>query len=473
MASITQQSSTSSVALGKQRSYQEIVEFLDRQWQVNKLDRSLERIKKLDAALGTPSKHINAILVAGTNGKSLTIHFMAKLLTAEGFNVGIFSSPHLLTYNERFAINQEAITHKLFTDLANDVINTAETAGIQANTSELLTMIALLYFKQHNVDVALLEVSESTESDPVAICAPKVLAITRVTDDERLPWQQTATDIIKELTNLVRSGTWVVSADQSKAHLQHIEEATVARQGSWAMPIRKLAQLSYPFEQLHGRCAALAERAAQLFVEKYHTSQATVIASSLLTRPKGQRGRPTLEAKRLSELNPRKTVEQFWKDELSTLSGKFQVLDKEKPTVLLDTASNLDAFKNVLLGIRLLNYQRPLKGLALVIGAHEDTLYSEEFLKTIRYFFKKMSGLVLLCPPAQTTQNALKRSSWDVEKINLELKNLKIKVRATASLSDALEQAKKSVDERHGLVVVTGSQAVVQEYWQNKGLKKL
>ena len=90
-----------------------------------------------------------------------------------------------------------------------------------------------------------------------------------------------------------------------------------------------------------------------------------VVTDTLLTKQKGQRGRPTLEAKRQSELNPKRTVEQFWKETPTTLPGTLPILDKEKPTILLDNASNLDAFKNLLLGIRLLHYQRPLKGLTL------------------------------------------------------------------------------------------------------------
>jgi hypothetical protein len=101
----------------------------------------------------------------------------------------------------------------------------------------------------------------------------------------------------------------------------------------------------------------------------------------LLTKQKGRRGRPTLEAKRQSEMNPKKTIGQFWKEEHGTLPARFQVLDKEKPTILLDNASNLDAFKNLLLGIRLMHYQRPLKGLSLIIGGTNQDLDFEEFYK--------------------------------------------------------------------------------------------
>lgn len=399
MANMTRQTSTpkNTVSLGKQRSYPEIIELLDKNWTVKTTPKSLDTLKKLDAALGSPSKSCNAILVSGTNGKSLTIHYAAKLLKEEGLTVGAYFAPHILTYNERFCINNEAIANKSFTDIGNEVLNVMEAEGINAHSAEILALMAFLYFKQHHVDVALLEAVESNEWDPVTLCTPKVLAITRVAEENR----KLDADLelkIKEVTSIAKKDSWVVSADQSKLNLQCMADHVAAQGAHWAMPIRKLTALNYPFEQLHGRCAALAERVAQLFAEHFVAKNATVVANSLLIKPKGQRGRPTLEAKRQSELHPKRTLEQFWKEETTALPGRFQLLDKEKPTLLLDNASNLDAWKNLLLGIRLLHYQRPLKGLTIIVGCQNNDLDTEEFLKLIRYFFKKQPALLFSAP---------------------------------------------------------------------------
>ena len=142
MIDITKQASKGLEASSKQRNYNEIVEYLDKHWSVNSTSKTLDRIKRLDQAFNAPSKKINAILVGGTNGKSITIHFATKLLKEEGLNVGAFYSPHILTYNERFSINQETISNKIFTEIGNDVINMAENLKIEAHSSELLTMMA-------------------------------------------------------------------------------------------------------------------------------------------------------------------------------------------------------------------------------------------------------------------------------------------------------------------------------------------
>lgn len=467
--STQKQPTTKGSVAGKQYSYSEIVDYLDSHWQTNPQDSSLTCIKQLDQAFGGISQQLNTIIVVGSNGKSLSAHFATQLLKEEGLSIGTFYSPHILTYNERFALNNETIANKNFTDLGNEVINTVESLQLSANSLDILTMMALLYFKQNNVDVAILEVSEGGQYDPVNICTPKIVAVTRITENTR---RTTLLDnALQEILGVVKKNTHVVSADQSKLNLQVMQTFVEKLGAVWAMPIRKLAPLPYPFEQLHGRCAALAERIAQIYINTFAHKDAVIVSNSLLTKQKGQRGRPTLEAKRQSELHPKKTIEQFWKDVQNTLPARFQLLDKEKPSILLDAAANIDAFQNLLLGIRLLHYQRPLKGLTLILGCNNPRLDIAEFLKLLRYFFKKTSGHVIVCPiepiPGQDTQ------VWDAEKITNDIKSMKIKARSAKDFAEAFDVAQKSVDERHGLVVITGSSTIVTEYWRFKGIKKL
>ena len=470
---IRKQTLSRNLPSAKQRNLTEITEYLDSHWSLVDRKGSLERAKELNQALGLVSEKVPVLLVTGTNGKSLTVHLAAKLLKEEGLKVGTFSSPHVLTYNERISINNEAISNKLLTEIANDVINTAEHLNINANSSELLTLMALKYFADQAVDVAVLEVDQGGGKNSVNICNSKILTITRVTAPNVKVDAEQLKETIKDISGLVKPGTLVVSGDQSKSHLQYMQELTEANKGVWAMPIRKLAALPYPFEQLHGRCAALAERIAQMYIEYHFNDNATITSDSLLSKPRGQRGRPTLEAKKHLELNPKKTLEQFWKEEASDLPCRFELLDKEKPSVLLDNASNIDAFKNVLLGIRLLHYQKPLKGLTIIVGAAKDSLHNEEFLKLVRYFFKKTSGQLFICPIDSDLPGTDEEQSWDVEKVTNDVKSMKIKARACKTFEEAFELAKKSVDERNGLIVITGSKSIVNNYWLVKGIKKL
>ena len=457
---------------GKQRSYNEIVEFLDNNWTVNAKDATLSSIKQLDKAFELPSKKLNVISITGTNGKSLTTHFATKLLKEEGLNVGAFYSPHILTYNERFSTDNETISNKTFTELGNDVINTAEQLGVTANTFEILTIMALIHFKNKNVDVVFVETDKNDLNNALNICNPKIVAVTRITGNQMVPANKISKAEISQVLSIVKQGVHVISADQSKLNLHTMQTIVESKKGIWVMPIRKLATLAYPFEQLHGRCAALAERISLLFVNNFLNKDSIVVSSSLLTKEKGQRGRPTLEAKRRSELNPRKTVDQFWKEVTNTLPVRFQLLDKEKPSILLDNANNLDAFTNLLLGIRLLHYQRPLKGLTLIVSSDNKDLDTQELIKQLRYFFKKTSGQIIVCPTPHTPSD-INAQSWDVDKITNDIKSMKIKARSAHTFKQAFELATKTVDDRNGLVVIAGSTAIIAEYWKYKGIKKL
>ena len=179
-----------------------------------------------------------------------------------------------------------------------------------------------------------------------------------------------------------------------------------------------------------------------------------------------------MEAKRRSELHPKRTVGQFWRETISSLPGRFQLLDKEKPTILLDAAANIDAFDNLLLGARLLHYQRPLKGLTIILGCNNDSIDRAELLKMLRYFFKKTSGQVVVCP-VKPSPGHKGDAAWDTESLTNDIKAMKVKATAAKDFAHAYSIAAQTVDERNGLLLITGSVSIVSEYWKHKGIKKI
>lgn len=464
---------SSSIAINKQRTYGEIIQFLDTHWNINTTDFEHQAITAIDKALGYPSKKIKGVAISGSNGKSITLDFTAKILAHEELKVGAFYAPHILTYNERFAINNDLISNKLFAEIANHILNITEAENINAGTRDILAGMALLYFHTNEVDVALFEYETNSFSQPLDLIQPLVVGITRIVNDHGDASQSISNEQIYSMLSMVKKNTHVVSADQSKNTLQIMQGVATGFGGIWSMPVRKISTLAYPFEQLHGRCAALAERIAQLFIN-FFAPETLNKEVSLLSKKKGQRGRPTLEAKKISEINPKKTIEQFWNDAKCSLIGRFQILDKEKPTVLLDNASNIDSFKNLLLGIRLLHYHRALKGLVIIVGFVKENVNMVEFTKIIRYFFKKNSGQIIFVPinkmPGE--EDTAEANGINIEKLTNNAKSMKIKARSAGSFAQAFDLASKAVDERNGLVVVTGSSSIISEYWIYKGLKK-
>jgi len=318
---ITKQKEKKVALTTKQRTYAEL------------LSTNTKKITLLDKALGTPSKKVKAVFVGGSNGKSLTVNYATQLLINEGLKVGSFYSPHFNTYNERIAHNNESIVNTAFTEVANEVINAAASLNTDFHAQELLTMMALTYFAEQKVDAAVLEITDSN-FDPAMICNPIISGITRITNYGEEAQASEIRQIVETYQSIIKKGCWVISADQNKANLQTLQDLTEKNNGHWAMPIRKLTALKYPFEQLHGRCAALAERIAQIFVQEIADPKNIILNESLLAKPKGQRGRPTLEAKRQSELNPKKTLEQFWQTTTTTISNRFELIEENKQLIM-------------------------------------------------------------------------------------------------------------------------------------------
>jgi folylpolyglutamate synthase/dihydrofolate synthase len=455
----------SEAGLGKIRTYSEVVEYLDGLKSAEYAEASLKRMKDLDQQLGNISGAIDVITVGGTNGKSSTLHFAAKLLAEEGFKVGIVYSSHLLTYNERLVLHNDAIANKLFTDTLNDIINVAEANDIKPTVHEIMIFAGLLSAAAEKTEVVLIEANYGGKHDAVAYLNPKIAAVTRVAEDSKGLLGTDLDAMSFELLEIAKPTTWFISAEQSKLRLQKMKSWCDERHIKWAMPIRKLASLPYIYEQLYGRIASLGERIAQIYVEDIKGKFSPFLRGNLLATQKGQRGRPTLEAKRQAELHPIKTLKSFWADQFDLLHARFEYLDKEKPSILLDNGSNLDAFTNLFLGIRLLHYQKPLKGLALVIGLSKST-NAMEAIKLIRYLLKKVSGQIFFVPlPSDTPCH-------DVQDLGIMAKELNVKAKVCANVADAFEQAKATVDERDGLVAIVGSTSLVSEYWKARGIKK-
>ncbi len=452
--------------LGQGKTYADVISYLDGLKPAEYHEASLQRAKQLDHLLGSISTKIDTVVVGGTNGKSSTIHFAAKLLKEEGFKVGTLFSTHILNYTERMCLNFEQISTKSFADTVSHVINVAETNNIKATTHEILMFSSLLFFHAEKVDVALIEVNYGGKYDAAAYLKPKIAAVTRVTDDSKGLMGQDLDKIACELLEIAKPGTWFISAEQSKLRLQKMKTWCDEHNIKWAMPIRKLANLPYIYEQLFGRIASLGERIAQIYVEDIRGKFSPFLRGNLLATQKGQRGRPTLEAKRNAELNPIKTLKGFWTDQFDLLHNRFELLDKENPSILLDNSSNLDAFTNLFLGVRLLHYQKPLKGLSIVLGLNK-AINAMEAIKLMRYLLKKVNGQVFF---VQLPSDCV---SHDPQDLGVMAKELNVKAKACASLHEALEQAKATIDERDGLLVLAGSNSLVSDYWKLRGMKKI
>ncbi|MDO4850456.1 MAG: cyanophycin synthetase [Actinomycetota bacterium] len=220
----------------QEESYRDAVGFLSSALRFG-IDPSLEGIGRLVDALGEPQGGYGCLQVAGTNGKSSTARLLAALLHAEGFRVGLYTSPHLVEYPERFEVNGAVISHRTFTRAVDEVRAVAsrlsaavcpEGAGERLRYDErrekvlqvadgrtftefeYLTAMALLVFAWEQVDFAVLEVGLGGRWDATSIVDPAVATVCGIGLDHQGILGETEWDIAREKAAIIKPASAAV-----------------------------------------------------------------------------------------------------------------------------------------------------------------------------------------------------------------------------------------------------------------------
>jgi dihydrofolate synthase / folylpolyglutamate synthase len=188
----------------------------------------LDNIKRLMSALGDPHKSFLSVHVAGTNGKGSTAAIIASVLKSSGFKVGLFTSPHLVSFTERIRTNGSEITE-------NDVVTLAEeirefVSGIEDFSPtffEVVTAMAMLYFKREKIDIAVIEVGMGGRLDATNIILPEVSVITGISHDHKDFLGDTLKEIAREKAGIIKENIPVVMSSQTSEVMQIIENKTV------------------------------------------------------------------------------------------------------------------------------------------------------------------------------------------------------------------------------------------------------
>lgn len=172
----------------------------------------LSQIRRLLEALGHPERAFPSITIAGTNGKGSVTAMVERGLRAAGRRTGRYTSPHLVTIEERIAINGQAILPDVFDRLAAEV--QAATAGMDAPPSffEATTALALLAFRDAGVDIAVLEVGLGGRLDATNAVDASLVAITAIALDHQEHLGHTLTAIAGEKAGVIKPGATVVLA---------------------------------------------------------------------------------------------------------------------------------------------------------------------------------------------------------------------------------------------------------------------
>ena len=286
----------------------------------------LEEISKVLDCLGNPEKQLKFVHVAGTNGKGSTATLLESCLRCAGYRVGLYTSPHLVRYNERFRINGEEISDELLaaaTERVKAVVDQLEKAPTQF---ELMTCVAFCAFLEAGCEIVVLEVGLGGRADTTnVIPVPEAAVITRIGLEHTEILGDMLEKITAEKAGIVKEGGSVILGDPTPEVYRVTEE--ICRQKGAKLTLSDPADAKPVSSSLEG--------------QKFSWKQYHEICLSLLGRHQLQNGctvLATIEVLRGKGWNiPDEAVLNGFKS--AVWPARFECVSSH-PTVIIDGGHN-------------------------------------------------------------------------------------------------------------------------------------
>jgi dihydrofolate synthase/folylpolyglutamate synthase len=337
-----------------------------------RIDLSLGRIERLLAELGSPEKRLPPVVhVAGTNGKGSTIAFMRAALEAAGKRVHVYTSPHLIRFNERIRLAGELVDDERML-AAFDRCETVN-AGQSISVFEITTAAALLLFSETPADYLLLEVGLGGRYDATnVIDKPAVAVITPVSMDHPEFLGSTVEKIAYEKAGILKRGAPAVIAEQEAGALDVIEREALRVGASLILGGR-----DFTMHEENGRLVfednlGLLDMPPPRLVGRHqHVNAASALAALRVIEP-------ALSARVLEQ----GLLNADWPARLQRLrSGKLVELAPERAEIWLDGGHNEEGGRVLAQAMADFEEQAP-RPLALICG----TLNTKDTAGFLRHF---------------------------------------------------------------------------------------
>ena len=195
----------------------------------------LRRMVELLGRLGNPHRKARSVHIAGSKGKGSVAVMVASALTAAGYATGLYTSPHLHTFNERIRVDGELIPDAELVGLVEKLKPEVEAVNGKAaygrlTTFEVITALAFAYFAQKGVDLQVVEVGLGGRLDATNVVEPEVCVITSISFDHTEVLGNTLAEIAAEKAGVIKPGCVVVTSPQTD-EAARIIETTCLNQG--------------------------------------------------------------------------------------------------------------------------------------------------------------------------------------------------------------------------------------------------
>ena len=268
----------------------------------------MERMERLSLLLGKPEESFPVVHVAGTNGKGSVCSMLDAIYRANGYKVGLFSSPHLVHLGERIRINGKITSMAEITRWVTELKPMAERMeaaepGMHPTFFEFMTAVAFLRFQEEKVDLAILETGLGGRLDSTNVVNPQLSVITTVSKDHCALLGNEIEAIAGEKAGIVKKGKPVLTG-WLKPEANRVVERIACEQGApfSSLASRDESREPLPRTNLTGayqrRNAALAIRATEILKEKFPVDSRKSAVALTQVRLKGRwqvlPGKPTV-----------------------------------------------------------------------------------------------------------------------------------------------------------------------------------
>ncbi len=193
----------------------------------------LTQVERILEAIENPHREIQAIHIGGTNGKGSTAAMMASILQKEGYRVGLYTSPHLIRFTERIKVNGKEIEKEEVAALTEWMGERIGEANITSPFTffDFTTAMALYYFKQKMVDLAVLEVGLGGRLDSTNVVDPLLSIITNISKDHEAYLGKSILKIAGEKAGIIKKGRPLITA-ATQPHVLHLFSKICREKGS-------------------------------------------------------------------------------------------------------------------------------------------------------------------------------------------------------------------------------------------------
>jgi dihydrofolate synthase/folylpolyglutamate synthase len=401
----------------------------------------LKNIQSLLASTGNPERSYPSVHIAGTNGKGSTAAMLASILQSAGFKVGLYTSPHLVSFTERIKVGGKEIDQRSVSFFTNQLRPTIR--RLECTFFEATTAIAFMHFARQRVDIAVIETGLGGRLDATNVITPLLTLITNIGLDHTEHLGTTLGQIAREKSGIIKNGVPCLIGPMANAAWEVIERVAVSRKARLLLAT-ELAQCHLRSQSFKGVTVTLETHNAlhdYLRVRlaggfQAENARLAVLAADYLRELDSKFSTIVPDDIRSGLRDIRKNV---------GLRGRFETVGN-RPRIVIDVAHNRDAIDQLVKAIRNLLAKKVL----IVFGVMKDKDYVGMLGQ-----LKNIAREVIVVSPKIARALPLKNLYSEAVRVGL-------KASKGGTVKDGIMMAQENASEFE-TILITGSHYVVGE----------